>query len=180
MEGKKDLAAVGSNFQDHIANDMNFDLKGLSLENMGTLNTDAAFNQSAYEQYIKDLSGPYSAGKANGLVFIALKHFDAGFKKTVRKIRSQVASKFSPERYATNKQLLAGFQKQRDILAKQFSKDDAAVGESLSSLGTSRVLPTTNLCREASSPSTTPTLRPTPSFISTPSRTRTTPTSWLL
>ncbi|KAF2127475.1 GMC oxidoreductase [Dothidotthia symphoricarpi CBS 119687] len=126
---KKDVPAVGSNFQDHIANYMNFDIQGLSSESMPALNTNATFNQTSYEEYIKYKTGPYSVGKANGLVFIALQHFDAGFKKTVSKIRSQVASKFLPERYAQNKKLLAGFNKQRDILAKQFSGDNAAVGE---------------------------------------------------
>ncbi|CAN9188338.1 unnamed protein product [Alternaria alternata] len=126
---KKDLPAVGSNFQDHIANYMNFDLQNLNPENQGALNTDAAFNQTSYDQYLKSRTGPYSVGKAHGLVFIALQHFDSAFKKTVAKMRSQVASDFLPERYAKDKKLLAGFKKQRDILAKQFSGTDAAVGE---------------------------------------------------
>jgi hypothetical protein len=96
---------------------------------MNALNTDAAFNQTAYDQYLKSRTGPYSVGEANGLVFIALQHFDTTFKKTVAKMQSQVASNFLPERYAKDKKLLAGFTKQRDILVKQFSGTDAAVGE---------------------------------------------------
>lgn len=125
----QDLPAVGSNFQDHIANYMSFELQGLSPESMPALNTNATFNQTTYDEYIKFKTGPYSAGKANGLVFIALKHFDSAFMQTVSKIRSQVASKFLPQRYSQDKKLLAGFIKQRDILAEQFSGADAAVGE---------------------------------------------------
>lgn len=106
---------------------MNFDLQGLASESMLALNTNTTFNQTSYEEYIKYKTGPYSAGKANGLVFMALKHFDPAFN--VSKIRSQVAAHFLPERYAQDKALLAGFVKQRDILAKQFSGTATAVGE---------------------------------------------------
>jgi hypothetical protein len=96
---------------------------------MGALNTNTTFNQTAYAQYLKFHSGPYLVGKANGLIFIALKHLDTSFKKTVAKMRSQVASNFLPERYAKDKKLLAGFTKQREILANQFSGANIAVGE---------------------------------------------------
>jgi hypothetical protein len=95
---------------------------------MGALNTNTTFNQTAYAQYLKFHSGPYLVGKANGLIFIALKHLDTSFKKTVAKMRSQVASNFLPERYAKDKKLLAGFTKQREILANQFSGADVALG----------------------------------------------------
>jgi choline dehydrogenase-like flavoprotein len=120
---------VGSNFQDHIANYMNFDLQHLNAENMGALNTNATFNQTAYAEYLKSRTGPYSVGKANGLVFLALQHFDPAFNKTISKLRSQVASKYLPQRYSTDPQLLAGFTAQRAILATQFSGTSAAVGE---------------------------------------------------
>jgi choline dehydrogenase-like flavoprotein len=108
---------------------MNFDLQNMNPENQNALNTDAAFNQSAYEQYLKDRTGPYSVGKAHGLIFMALKQFDTGFSKTVAKLRAQVAANFLPARYASDKKLMAGFMKQREILAHQFSESDAAVGE---------------------------------------------------
>lgn len=108
---------------------MNFDLKNMNPENQGALNTDAAFNQTSYKEYIKTKTGPYSVGKAHGLVFIALQHFDSGYKSVVSKLRSQVAANFLPARYAKDKKLLAGFEKQREILAHQFSEADAAVGE---------------------------------------------------
>lgn len=108
---------------------MNFDLQGLNPENQGALNTNSTFNQTFYDEYLKDRSGPYSVGKAQGLVFIALKHFDSAFKQTVSKIRSQVATNFLPPRYSSNKSLLAGLEKQREILAHQVSEADAALGE---------------------------------------------------
>jgi choline dehydrogenase-like flavoprotein len=111
-------------------NYMNFDLQNLNPENKGALNTNATFNQTSYDQYLKDHSGPYSVGRAaQGLAFIALQHFDSAFKQTVSKIRSQVAVNFLPARYAKDKKLLAGYEKQREILARQFSETKAAVGE---------------------------------------------------
>jgi choline dehydrogenase-like flavoprotein len=96
---------------------------------MAALNTNATFNETGYDQYLKLHTGPYSVGKANGLVLIALQHFDTSFKKTVSKIRSQATSNFLPARYAKDSKLLAGFTAQREILATQFSGADAAVGE---------------------------------------------------
>lgn len=127
--GCQELSAVGSNFQDHIANYMNFDLQNLDPENMNALNTNATFNATAYEQYLDSRTGPYSVGKANGLVFIALQHFDSAFNATVSRLRSQNASSYLPARYASDSKLLSGFTAQRDILARQFSGVDAAVGE---------------------------------------------------
>ncbi|KAE9990044.1 hypothetical protein EG327_001935 [Venturia inaequalis] len=126
---KKELNAVGSNFQDHIANYMNFDLQNLDAENQGALNTNATFIKAASEQYAKDRTGPMSVGKAQGLVFLALQHFDKAYQTTVKKIRSQTPTDFLPPRYKKDSKLLAGYLKQRDILAKQFSEADAAVGE---------------------------------------------------
>jgi hypothetical protein len=108
---------------------MTFSLQNLDRENMAALNTNTTFNHIAYTQYLKFHTGPYSVGKANGLIFLALQHFDPSFAKTVAKMRSQVASAFLPSRYAKDKKLLAGFTKQREILATQFSSADAAVGE---------------------------------------------------
>lgn len=108
---------------------MNFDLQNLDTENMGALSTNATFNQTAYAEYSKSRTGPYSTGKSNGLIFLALQHFSPSFNATVSKLHSQTATHFLPERYSTNAQLLAGFTAQRAILATQFSRTTAAVGE---------------------------------------------------
>ncbi|QDS73255.1 hypothetical protein FKW77_004259 [Venturia effusa] len=126
---KKELNAVGSNFQDHIANYMNFDLQNLNPENQGALSTNTNFSQAATAQYLSNHTGPMSVGKAQGLVFLALPHFSPNHTKTVSKILSQNTTAHLPPRYATDHRLLAGYTKQRQILATQFSATDAAVGE---------------------------------------------------
>lgn len=108
---------------------MNFELKNLDPENQGALNTNTTFSQAANDQYTKDRTGPMSVGKAQGLVFLALQHFDKSFQKTVSKLRSQTPTDFLPTRYAKDAKLLAGYKKQREILAHQFSEADSAVGE---------------------------------------------------
>lgn len=98
----QDLPAVSSNFQDHIANYMNFDLQNLNAESMGALNTNTTFNQTTYAEYSKSRTGPYSTGKSNGLIFLALQHFSPSFNATVSKFHSQIATHFLPKRYSTN------------------------------------------------------------------------------
>ncbi|TLD37813.1 alcohol oxidase [Venturia nashicola] len=126
---KKELNAVGSNFQDHIANYMNFELRNLDPENQGALNTNTTFSKAANDQYAKSRTGPMSVGKAQGLVFLALQHFDKAFQTTVNKIRSQIPTNFLPARYSKDSKLLAGYLKQREILANHFSETNTAVGE---------------------------------------------------
>ncbi|KAJ4355460.1 uncharacterized protein N0V89_003476 [Didymosphaeria variabile] len=126
---KKDLPAVGSNFQDHIANYMNFNLEGYAQDSIPSINTNATYNQTVYDLYLSSKTGPYSVGRANGLVFMALQHFEPTYKAIVNKIRAQKAENFLPPRYSKNAALLRGFEKQADILAKQFAAAKAAVGE---------------------------------------------------
>ena len=108
---------------------MNFNLSNLAWPNLAALLSDAAYNQIAYDEYLKIHTGPYSVGRSNALVSLALKHFDSTYQKTVATIRSQVVTKYLPERYSKNSRLLAGYKKQHNILAKQFFGADAGVGE---------------------------------------------------
>jgi hypothetical protein len=109
---------------------MNFDLhQNLDPENLGAFSRNATFNQTFYDQYLEHHSGPYAAGKTHGLVLIALQHFHSGFKQVVNAVRSQVVVNFLPTHYANNTRLLAGYKKQREILIRQYSEADAAVGE---------------------------------------------------
>ncbi|OAG11528.1 FAD/NAD(P)-binding domain-containing protein [Paraphaeosphaeria sporulosa] len=126
---KMDLPAVSSNFQDHIANYMNFNLEGYAKDSIVAINTNATYNQTVYDLYLSSKTGPYSVGRANGLVFMALQHFEPTYKAIVDKIRAQRAENFLPERYSKSAPLLHGFKKQVDILAKQFAAAKAAVGE---------------------------------------------------
>lgn len=108
---------------------MNFNLEGYAADSIMAINTNATYNQTVYDLYQTAKTGPYSAGRANGLVFMALQHFEPTYKSIVKKIRAQKVENLLPERYAKNKQLLAGYKKQVDILATQFSAAKAAVGE---------------------------------------------------
>lgn len=125
----KDSPAVGSNFQDHIPSYMSFDLQGYDEDNLVALINNKTYNQSAYDLYVSSKTGPYSVGRANGLVFMALQHFEPTYNAIVKKIRAQKAVDFLPTRYSANAQLLRGVEKQVDILAKQFAATEAAVGE---------------------------------------------------
>ncbi|CAA9958519.1 GMC oxidoreductase [Pyrenophora teres f. maculata] len=91
IPASKNLAVVGSNSQDHVANYINFEPQNLNPENTYAQNTNATFNQTAYDRYLKSHTSPYSVGKANGLVFIAPQHFASNFNKTISKLESRDA-----------------------------------------------------------------------------------------
>jgi choline dehydrogenase-like flavoprotein len=108
---------------------MNFGLQNLDPQNLGAFSRNITFNQTSYDQYLKYHSGPYAAGKTHGLVFLALQHFTSTYKQIVNNVRSQVAVNFLPAIYKKDKRLLAGYEKQREILMRQYLEVDAAVGE---------------------------------------------------
>lgn len=60
---------------------MNFNLQNLAPESLQALNANATFNQTSYKENVEYKTGPYSAGKPNGLVFMALQYFDTAFNE---------------------------------------------------------------------------------------------------
>ncbi|KAH7067876.1 choline dehydrogenase [Paraphoma chrysanthemicola] len=128
---KKDLPAVGSNFQDHQALYMRFKLSNQSIPNPDMLVTtpDPAFNATAAEMYTANRTGPWTFGRGNAALFLAFKDFSSRYKSITALISKQDATAYLPARYAKNKALLKGFLAQRKILIEHYLSDDAATGE---------------------------------------------------
>jgi choline dehydrogenase-like flavoprotein len=124
---KKDMPAVGANMQDHPNANMMFDLK-----NLATLNPLSglipALNASAWLQYNTDRTGPLTQAHGSSLAFLSLQTISSKYESIVSSIKSQNARTFLPSVYADSK-LLAGFAKQRAIIADLHSRPDAAVAE---------------------------------------------------
>lgn len=128
---KKELAAVGSNFQDHQALYMRFNLSNQSIPNPDMLVTkpDQTFNASAAELYKVNRTGPWTFGRGNAALFLAFKDFSSNYQNITNVLASQNATDYLPARYSENKALLNGYLAQRKILIEHYLADDAAVGE---------------------------------------------------
>ncbi|KAF1929959.1 GMC oxidoreductase [Didymella exigua CBS 183.55] len=124
---KKDMPAVGANMQDHPNTNMQFDLKNLATPNPLS-GLDPSFNASAWAQYKKDRTGPVTQAHGSSLAFLSLQTVTDKYESIVSSIKSQNARSYLPSVYDDSK-LLAGFKKQRDIIANLHSRADAAVAE---------------------------------------------------
>lgn len=129
---RKELPAVGSNFQDHQALYMRFQLSNQSVPNpdmlVGTA-VDHTFNATAAAQYTGNLTGPWTFGRGNAAAFLTFKQFSKRYQDITKQISIQNATAYLPERYKHDKSLLNGFLAQRKILIEHYLSDDAATGE---------------------------------------------------
>ncbi|KAI8931673.1 hypothetical protein NX059_011320 [Plenodomus lindquistii] len=128
---KKDLIAVGSNFQDHQALYMRFNLTNQSIPNPDMLVTypDQDFNATAAELYTANRTGPWTFGRGNAALFLAFRDFSSKYANITALAAAQNATAYLPARYSTSKALLAGFLAQRKVLLEHYLSDDAATGE---------------------------------------------------
>lgn len=126
---KKDLAAVGSNCQDHPALYMTYKLSNQSIPNPDMMASDPAFNASAAAEYAANKTGPYTFGRGNAAAFLPLQTFSSKYREIAAQISTQEATAYLPQRYSQNKRLLAGFLAQRRLLIDHYLSADATVGE---------------------------------------------------
>ena len=128
---KKDLPAVGSNFQDHSALYMRFNLSNQAIPNPDMLvtNPDPDFNATAAELYATNRTGPWTYGRGNALLFLPFKDFSSSYANITALISKQDATAYLPERYTKSNTLLKGFLAQRKILIEHYLSDYAAAGE---------------------------------------------------
>lgn len=124
---KKDMPAVGANLQDHPNANMQFDLKNLATPNPLS-GLDPAFNASAWAQYNTDRTGPITQAHGSSLAFLSLQTITDKYESIVSSIKRQNARTYLPSVYANSK-LLAGFNKQREIIANLHLRTDAAAAE---------------------------------------------------
>jgi choline dehydrogenase-like flavoprotein len=128
---KKDLPAVGSNFQDHQALYMSFNLSNQAIPNPDMLVTtpNQVFNATAAELYSANRTGPWTFGRGNAVLFLAFKDFSTKYADITALISQQDATAYLPQRYSKIDGLLKGFMAQRKILIDHYLSDDAATGE---------------------------------------------------
>ncbi|CAO2652268.1 Nn.00g005510.m01.CDS01 [Neocucurbitaria sp. VM-36] len=128
---QNNLAAVGSNFQDHPALYMAFNLSNQSNPNPDMLGTalDQKFNATAAELYFANRTGPWTFGRGSAALFLPFKDFSSRYKNITALISKQNATAYLPRRYSENEDLLKGFLAQRRIVIDQYLSNDATIGE---------------------------------------------------
>ncbi|KAH8687344.1 choline dehydrogenase-like protein [Tricladium varicosporioides] len=126
---KNEAPAVGSNFQDHVPLFMGFSLSNQTFPSPDLYTNNATFLAESEAQYALDRSGPWSTARANAAAFLTFKMISPRYESITAKIKQQNPTQYLPERYNKNKELLAGFKKQREILIRQYLGDDSAVAE---------------------------------------------------
>ncbi|RYP52733.1 hypothetical protein DL768_002162 [Monosporascus sp. mg162] len=126
---KKELAAVGANFQDHPVVSTLWNSSNLAFPNPESIYTNATYNESAWEEYVTRHTGPYTNPGGNHVVFLPLSELTSSYTAILNKIRNQTVAEYLPSIYEDNPELLKGFEAQRKILIDHFSRKDAAPAE---------------------------------------------------
>ena len=124
---KKDAPAVGSNFQDHVPLAMVFNLSNVAFPNPKTIGTNASFNASAFDEYAKDRSGPYSYARGSAQGQLTFAQTSSRYANITSLISTQNATDYLPERYVKHPALLKGFMKQREILIERYLGSESAI-----------------------------------------------------
>lgn len=127
IESKLDMAAVGSNFQDHPVAYVNWTLKN-TFPSPDEAAINATFNAEALQEYLDNRSGPYTRAQPNSIAFMSMPMISDDYESQVASLADQTASDVLPETYS-DEALMAGWIAQRDILAQQIGDGEVAVME---------------------------------------------------
>ncbi|KAF1955148.1 alcohol oxidase [Byssothecium circinans] len=123
---KKDMPAVGANFQDHATILASFNLSHQSFPDPNSVVANATFNASAWEEYFEHRTGPVTTGSSNGAISFSLSQLVPSARSVAEKLLSQRAEQYLPSVYGY-RPLLRGFEAQRKILAKGFISNSSSI-----------------------------------------------------
>ncbi|KAF9691258.1 hypothetical protein EKO04_010924 [Ascochyta lentis] len=123
-----ELDAVGSNYQDHPYATVLYNTTTGNIT-LNSLLTNATYNASAWDEYVQKKTGPYTYARGNALAFIPLPDMVNSTNAIVSSMQNQNLEAYLPPIYKSNKKLLEGFTRQREIIANLFTRHDAAVAE---------------------------------------------------
>lgn len=121
---------VGANFQDHPFTLLGYSVSNMSTPNPTSLDTDPAFNASAWEEYRTNRTGPLTQARGNALAFIPLPEVaPEQYQDLARQVENLSDDAYLPQIYKDSKKLVKGVKAQRKILAKRFRSDEAGLIE---------------------------------------------------
>jgi len=120
IEVKKDVPAVGANFQDNPIVSMMFNITSPSFPNPNTISTNETYNATVWNEYSVNRTGPIAAGRNSFGAFLSFPQLSNSTASIAAKLTAQNASHFLPSIY-NFEPLLRGFEAQRKILARKLT-----------------------------------------------------------
>jgi choline dehydrogenase-like flavoprotein len=124
---KKDLPAVGANFQDHATVMTLFSLSRQTFPNFDTITTNETYNATAWAEYEAHRTGPVAAGSGSSAIAYSLSDLTSSASSIARALLNQKARDYLPAIYTTSRSLLRGVEAQRAILAKRYTSNTSRV-----------------------------------------------------
>ena len=74
---KKDMPAVGANFQDHATAFLSYALANPSFPNPGTIAANATYNATVWEEYFTNKTGPIAAVGGSTILYLTRPEIDS-------------------------------------------------------------------------------------------------------
>jgi choline dehydrogenase-like flavoprotein len=114
--------------QDHPNANLLFDLQNMAKVNIYS-GQDPAYNATAWGDYETNKTGPLTQAHGSSLAFLSLNTITDKASQIVDNLKSQNAALYLPAIYSSDRSLLRGMIRQRDIIANLLSSSNAATGE---------------------------------------------------
>ncbi|TLD27613.1 choline dehydrogenase [Venturia nashicola] len=128
IETKIDLAAVGSNFQDHPVTFLSWTLNN-TFPTPTELTTNTTFWTESEALYTDKKTGPLTKAQGGLIAFPSLNMITNDSSTLLSTLQSQKSTDYLPSIYASYSELKAGVKAQRTILAKQIEEGTVAIAE---------------------------------------------------
>jgi choline dehydrogenase-like flavoprotein len=125
---KLDFPAVGSNFQDHPAVYLSWNITA-QFPNPSSLLSNATFFEQARKLYVDELTGPLTKAQSSYVGFLSLPSITNNSEALLSDAEASSTSDFLPEIYSQDKRLVAGFEAQRAVLVKAIRAGSVAILE---------------------------------------------------
>ncbi|KAK3332733.1 hypothetical protein B0T19DRAFT_381350 [Cercophora scortea] len=121
---KKDMPAVGANYQDHATAILIFSLANPSFPNPNTIFTNATYNASVWDEYLANKTGPIAAASATTVLLFSRPQLD-----TSPLLPNDTAphTESLPPIYSTSPSLLAGYQAQLSLLRARLLSNASSI-----------------------------------------------------
>ncbi|SMY23609.1 unnamed protein product [Zymoseptoria tritici ST99CH_1A5] len=127
IEVIEDLPGVGTNFQDHPALYMYWDLLNDTYPSPGLLQSNTTFFREARDEYDKSRSGPLIQPHGNNAAFLSLRTISPDVDEIVAQIAAQDPSRYLPDSYDFTSRI--GYAAQHAILVDRLGGTKSAVYE---------------------------------------------------
>jgi len=130
---RKNLPSVGANLQDHPTTLLLYLLANETFPSPNTIFTNATYNETVWNEYLVNKTGPVSTANTNTVAFFSLADLTQSTVKAAQiaaEVLTQNPLSYLPFIYHSSPELLAGYLAQRTLLAAQYASPHSRVSSS--------------------------------------------------